>query len=189
MELKISKGNSKLKKSKITAFSLPEGKTCPFKGACFRDNYCYSMKASRQYPNVKLAREHNYQATLQDDFIENAINSYSKINWKTHRIHADGDFYNQTYAMKWLEIIRSLPSHRFYAYTKSFLLFDYDMLPENFLLIQSLGGTQDKKIDFNRPHAKIFNSEKELIENGYHDCSKFDHEVFNAGNKIGLIFH
>lgn len=185
--LYVSKTNSKLKKSLITAFSLPEICSCPFAGVC--KGFCYSPKASRLYKEVSRQRHSNWEASKNDGFIENMTEFYKNEIWNLHRIHADGDFYNRHYVTKWLEIVANCPEKKFYAYTKSFLYFDLDMLPSNLLIIQSEGSTVDNKIDYTKPHARIFKNKEELEKAGYHDCSVYDHEVFNAGIKIGLIFH
>jgi hypothetical protein len=82
---------------------------------------------------------------------------------------------------------------KFYAYTKSFILFQGLTIPDNLDIIFSEGGKHDKLINTKIDrHARIFDNKNDLIKNGYIDASKNDlmaTKFFNKSNKVGLIFH
>lgn len=147
--IKVSRQNLKLKPSEDTGFiiwNLPAMTTCPYRtGHCSKD--CYALKAERMYKAVLPSRQRNMEISLADDFVERmtkTIRHILKTGRKPYlivRIHESGDFYNEEYADKWLEIMRNcrdLPEIKFIAYTKSFPYFDGLELPENFSLRASV---------------------------------------------------
>jgi hypothetical protein len=101
------------------------------------------------------------------------------------RIHSAGDFYNREYIAKWLTIMDSLPHITFYAYTKSFKMFDGISLPSNFKMIQSQGGINP--IDESKAHAKVWENESDIPA----DYSKAIESDINAvyNDKIALVYH
>lgn len=149
----MSEGNAKLKNSKAVRFlqfNLPAITTCPFAtGDCIRN--CYA-KGSERYPNVKNARQRNYNASMGDDFVARmvaTINAYmEKPSYKNAkkvvvRIHESGDFYSKEYAIKWLKIayiINALHGGKvvFMAYTKSVKYFVGADIPANMTVRYSL---------------------------------------------------
>jgi hypothetical protein len=109
------------------------------------------------------------------------------------RIHDSGDFYNNEYIEKWVNIAMLNPNVNFYAYTKSIPLFKGRNLPKNMDVIFSFGSKKDELIDVNNDrHARIFNNETELLKEGYVNASKIDYYAtkFHSENKkVGLIYH
>ena len=176
----------------ITAYKSMSGKLiCPFAKDCVK--YCYAQKGAYSWSNVKPAFEKRYELTKTDNFI-NLMNSEikrKKVDFL--RIHDSGDFYSKSYIQKWFQIANDNPNVKFYAYTKSFILFQGLTIPDNLDIIFSEGGKHDKlinpKID---RHARIFDNKEELTKQGYIDASKNDlmaTKFFNTSNKVGLIFH
>ena len=110
------------------------------------------------------------------------------------RIHDSGDFYSLEYTLKWFDIMLKLPEVKFYAYTKMVPLFNLlrkqGKLPNNFRIIYSEGGLADKLIKDTDFHARVFNSETELINAGYANAMD-DDLIAGLGdhNKIGLVYH
>jgi hypothetical protein len=195
--------NSKLKKtSKLTGkkvfnFSISAynnkttGKiTCPFAGDCKK--YCYAQKGLyKAYAEKSMDFKH--QITLTDDFIPLMQKEINKKKPQFIRIHDSGDFYNKTYIDKWLYLVAINPHIKFYAYTKSFILFNGMQLPDNLDLIYSYGGKHDSKINPSiHRHAKIFKSIEDLNKAGYINSSGHDlmsTKWYNKSNKVGLIAH
>lgn len=129
MKLKLlTAGNAKIK---CLSFSLPVDKCC--KKIC---SGCYSLKAEKLYPNVLKKRNFNYNASIDDKFIDIinndlniANNSKTKItNTKICRINTDGDFFSQEYIDKWTEIVSKNTDTSFYCYTKKLDKFDFSKL-------------------------------------------------------------
>jgi hypothetical protein len=176
----------------ITAYKSMTGKLiCPFAKDCVK--FCYAQKGAYSWSNVKPAFEKRYELTKTDNFI-NLMNSEikrKKVDFL--RIHDSGDFYSKSYIQKWFTIANDNPKVKFYAYTKSFILFQGLTIPNNLDIIFSEGGKHDKLIDTKIDrHARIFNNKQELIKQGYVDASKNDllaTKFFNSSNKVGLIFH
>lgn len=142
MKLHITTGNSKVK---AIIFDLPAIKTC--KGNLECHSYCYARKAERQYKAVLPARQRNLDASKEATFIDNMVTALGKKRGDTVRLHSSGDFYSVKYIKAWYEIMRRTPSKTFYAYTKRDDLFSKALLrdrPDNFTLIKSLDGIQEK---------------------------------------------
>lgn len=126
------KGNRKLK---IPIFSLPPIYTCIGATETCKQ-ICYGRK-SWIYPMVRYHRWMNYAESLKDDFPEKMIAEMEKHKFDKFRIHETGDFYNQEYLHKWIEIAKAFPNVKFLAYTKSWQL-DFSRLPKNFIVYYSV---------------------------------------------------
>jgi hypothetical protein len=174
--LHITRNNKKLKHPFL---SLPAGYSCPAAQDCksvasrrgtvfkstgkkiqdFGSFRCYSASAEVQYEDTREIRWKNYDLLLKcradvDKMVELIKESldYSirkKGIFGTFRIHADGDFFAQTYFDAWLKVVESYPKVNFYAYTKSlpFWIRRIDNIPSNLNLIASYGGKFDDKIE------------------------------------------
>ena len=137
----LQKGNRKLPKETLI-FNLPSGKTCPNSTKDCR-KWCYAKKSERMYPNVLPYREQNLSYSKQLNFTDKMVSTIKKAikNAKIHkpkqvRIHESGDFYNQYYFDKWVNVAKELPDVTFYAYTKNDNLITTNK-PDNFILILS----------------------------------------------------
>jgi hypothetical protein len=148
----------------ILNWSLPSVLTCPGAGECL--HFCYSKKASIQYPNARNSRLRNYHFTKDESFVSTLSEYLNKRSEPIVRVHTDGDFYSQEYLNKWIEIAKASPNKRFYGYTKSFKL-DFSALPSNMKVIQSYGSTYDDLIDSSKNTARVINDISELGINEY----------------------
>tara|TARA_R110002153_G_scaffold155987_1_gene308131 strand:- start:207 stop:824 length:618 start_codon:yes stop_codon:yes gene_type:complete len=198
--------NSKLKKTSkelglrvfnfgITAYKTSKGKiTCPFADACIK--FCYAKKGAYIWSNVAKVFEQRYELTKQKDFKQIMKNEIIKKKVDFLRVHDSGDFYSNKYFLDWMQIAKSLPNVKFYAYTNSISIVknNKDSIPQNFDFIFSDSGKQVNLIDKNKDrHTKIFKNEIELKNEGYIDASKIDlfaSKYINPNNnKVGLIYH
>lgn len=205
-----SRGNAKLnktarhwqkrfgKKASFLSFNIPQlrsasGKTtCPYAGDCAA--VCYASQGRFAMPFTKEPRERNL-ATLERlrsrKMIAKAIvEDLERKRALTHvRIHDSGDFYNRTYYRAWLDAAAQLSHITFYAYTKSIPLLEWDLHPQNFRIVQSLGGKRDRDVDLERPHSRIFISHAQRKKLGYCDGNADDMPAILGQNKIGLVYH
>jgi hypothetical protein len=105
------------------------------------------------------------------------------------RIHDSGDFFSPQYFEAWLRIAEATPDVRFYAYTKEVAMVKSHTLPDNFIIIFSMGGKQDRLIDVEKDrHADVFPTMEALIESGYTDQE--DNDILAATlptTKIGVV--
>ena len=193
---KLFTQNSKLKKAKVYTvnFGIPALKTCPMAKQC--KDYCYANKGTYSWPVVKAAYEFRYQLSKGNKFISEALKELkSKRKLEAVRIHDSGDFYNEKYLNKWIEIAKEMPEKTFYFYTKRVVMLkNYqaeNKLPSNMIAIFSIGGSEDRHIDVNKDrHSKIFESENDLIEAGYINATQDDTIAWQSdNNKIGLVIH
>lgn len=141
----VSRKNKKLvpnAEHKFLIWNIPAVKTCPFRTKhC--EKFCYARKAETAYPDCLPARERNFRASMESDFVElmtayihKACSHASYRNAKevVVRIHESGDFYNQEYMDKWFAIASAcadIPNVRFMAYTKSVRYLVGRAIPEN----------------------------------------------------------
>ncbi|KKK42505.1 hypothetical protein LCGC14_1588270, partial [marine sediment metagenome] len=145
-----------------------------------------------------ITHDRNFEFSKSRYFVPSMYGEIVQREIKIVRLHDTGDFYSQGYLDKWSCIARTLPNTRFYAYTKSLQLDfkAFTRLP-NTKIIQSFGGKYDSRIDLRLPHARIFDSERELkgFDGGiqyknYVDCSKSDLIALEVVSpRIGLIKH
>jgi hypothetical protein len=194
-DYRLSDGNSKLKADGIVSFNLIPIIHCPMAGAC--KSFCYATVGQQAFKSGVLRRARAFLATTKADFVPRMVTEVQKAVKKgarAVRIHDSGDFYSYEYMLAWFEIARANPSVRFYAYTKMVSLvrmaYKAGLVPDNFRLIQSLGGIADKQIDRSLPHSRIFSSLDELLAAGYSDASESDAPAaFGSSPLIGLIIH
>ena len=164
--------------------------TCPSALAC--KGVCYGKQGRYVMPNVANARSHNIGETLSPTFVDSAISDlthYAGKGYNVVRIHDVGDFYSQEYLDKWYAIARKVPNMIFYAYTKSLTLDLWTNKPQNFRIVQSLGGVYDKVLDYALPHSRIFSSEEGVKAAGYVDGSDSDIPAIEGVTNIALVYH
>ena len=111
-------------------FGLPAGKAYSCPGATsVCESVCYAGKLEKVFPTVKKNLLHNWallkdadgvtMSTLLNEMIKEFIVDCEKKNAeKLFRIHWDGDFFNDTYAMAWKEVILNHPEIQFWVYTR-----------------------------------------------------------------------
>ena len=195
--------NSKLKKTSkklglrvfnfgIPAYKSASGKlTCPMADACVK--FCYAKKGAYIWSNVQPAFEKRYQLSKTDEFIDAMNTEIRKKKPDYVRVHDSGDYYSPKYLKKWIQIANDNPDVKFYSYTNMVDMILKTSLPDNYDIIFSDSGKQKHLIDKRKHrHTKIFDSSKDLVNEGYTDASSIDLNAtkwFNPTNKVGLIFH
>jgi hypothetical protein len=196
--------NSDLKKTGIFGWTLPahnvitnDGKkfnVCPNSGVC--GAFCYAKNGTYLFKNVRKAHLDKLDLVLNHS--ERWINmmnvelSKKKYFNKNIRVHDAGDFFSEKYAREWFSIMDSNKDVNFYAYTKEVLLFKEVLkneIPNNFNIIYSFGGKQDKHIDKeNDRHSDVFYNYDKMIQEGYIDIAENDLLASISPNKkIGLF--
>lgn len=119
------------------------------------DDYrCFAAMAETR-PAVRDARWHNWdlirgtmyqngnQAMLIADLID--LSLMYQPDKDLIRIHEAGDFWTENYMRAWIIVAQRRPKQTFYAFTKSLgmWLALQDIMPDNFKLTASFGGTLD----------------------------------------------
>lgn len=193
--------NTKMRKSKdkrtfnfgIPAFQSASGfKTCPNAAACAKG--CYARSGAYRFSNVAKAFEERLAFTQKPvkAFVKGMSAEIKRVRAERVRIHDSGDFYSQEYLYKWVRVMQENPNVQFYAYTKQVSLFKANLirLPENFTLIFSYGGKQDKLIDQSKDrHSRVFETLEELEAAGYANAMDDDAVALGSNPKIGLVYH
>jgi hypothetical protein len=107
--------NSKLGKS-IASWNIPAVMTCPGRTKeC--ESVCYANKGLfKMQRKLHLVNKDHADA---DDFVNNIKLELINKKISAVRIHAAGDFYDEAYLDKWIEIAKQNPETKFWAYTRS----------------------------------------------------------------------
>lgn len=193
--------NSKLKKSsgpKTYNWGIPAYKsasgfiTCPGAAACIQG--CYARAGGYIFSNVAKVFEKRLAFSTSGEFVSGMDAEIKRRKVKRIRIHDSGDFYNAEYLNKWILIMQLNPLTEFYAYTKMVTLFrtyaKAGMIPDNFKVILSYGGKEDKLIDtVTERHSKVFETEEQLIAEGYVNATDDDYLATGDNHKVGLVYH
>ena len=197
--ISLSDGNAKLVKTsgevyKGTGLGIPPDfafnriNPCPGPGSCRAVGY--AKAGTCLFHNVVAAKRANLDASLADTFAADMVAAIRRRrSYNTVRIHDAGDFYSQEYYNKWCAVARALPGHKFYAYTKALDLDLWTDKPDNFQVVQSLGGVFDRIVDLNRSHARIFSSHEAREAAGYVDGNVNDIPAIEGVTRIGLVYH
>ena len=205
--LKFQQGNAKLGKN-IFTFSLPAGHACPFANEClskadkltgkltdgpntqFR---CFAASAEAVYPNVRIARWHNFDLLKKLNSNESKDLILASLPKKANivRIHVSGDFFNEAYFLAWLQVAKARPEVLFYAYTKSLIYWvNYiKEIPGNLVLNASEGGKLDAQIsEHGLKFAKVVYSPEQAQELGLLIDQK-DEAAYKTKESFALLIH
>jgi hypothetical protein len=205
--LKFQQGNAKLGKN-IFTFSLPAGHACPFANEClskadkltgkltdgpntqFR---CFAASAEAVYPNVRLARWHNFDLLKKLSTVEATNLILQSLPKKANivRIHVSGDFFNEAYFLAWLQVAKLRPNVLFYAYTKSLIYWvNYIKdIPTNLVLNASEGGKLDAQIlEHGLKFAKVVYSPEEAEKLGL-SIDHTDEAAYKTKESFALLIH
>jgi hypothetical protein len=205
--LKFQQGNAKLGKN-IFTFSLPAGHACPFANEClskadklsgkltdgpntqFR---CFAASAEAVYPNVRIARWHNFDLLKKLNSVKAADLILASLPKKANivRIHVSGDFFNESYFMAWLQVAWLKPNVLFYAYTKSLTYWVNNIkeIPNNFILNASEGGKLDAQIsEHGLKFAKVVYSPEQAEKLGLL-IDHTDEAAYKTKESFALLIH
>jgi len=219
--LKFSTGNGKLKNRLIfslpAGYSCPHAGVCKtmadrttgnimdlpqWTGTTALEFRCFAAMAETR-PTVRDARWHNWdllrevmydngnQAILIRDLIDLSLSMQAPK--ELIRIHESGDFWTENYMRAWIMAAIQRPKQKFYAYTKSLGMWLNlkDLIPSNFYLTASCGGTLDYLLDKNQDVFKriayVVYTEQEAKERGL----EIDHDDSHCfGDKpFALLVH
>lgn len=116
------RGNTKLGPHVLT-YSLPAVLSCPGKSKeCVA--HCYVEKPDTLFSMPSHAERYwnNWQLSLQPDFAEivSSMLQRTRVD-RLVRLHVSGDFYDENYVWKWLQIVTRNPRCTFWAYTRSWV--------------------------------------------------------------------
>ena len=111
-------------------FGLPAGKAYSCPGATsVCESVCYAGKLEKVFPTVKKNLLHNWELLKDADYdtmdllLSDMIDEF-RIDCERRnapmlfRIHWDGDFFNDTYAYAWQNVILNNPDIQFWVYTR-----------------------------------------------------------------------
>ena len=78
------------------------------------------------------------------------------------RIHESGDFYNQEYLDKWIQIANSVNDKKFLAFTKSHML-TFNNIPDNMTVMYSIYPDTYKRLSGLRKFYTVY--KEEVVKN------------------------
>jgi hypothetical protein len=182
----------------IPAFKSADGTlTCPNATKCVAG--CYAKMGAYVWSNVAKAYEGRLALSKDVNFTEVIKHNIDKLINKHKdgtiliRIHDSGDFYSKEYYEQWKSIALHYKANKrikFYAYSKMVSMLKDDKRPDNFSIIFSFGGKEDKLINVKKDrHSRVFESSEELEAAGYVNASDDDMLALTKNNKVGLVYH
>lgn len=102
----------------IHSWSIPAGETCPGASTlCHRG--CYARRGFYRMPNVQAFHVANEVFSRHADFVPWMKAEISRQGARVMRIHCAGDFYDEPYTRKWVEIVKGSRRTQFFGYTRS----------------------------------------------------------------------
>jgi hypothetical protein len=113
----LTRGNDKIG-SKVFAFNLPAVETCPGRSPCC-EAHCYAQTGRWRFNAVREALAWNLRWARKAMFVPEVCEELRRRKVKVLRLHASGDFFDEAYVLRWLEILERSPGVRAYAYTRS----------------------------------------------------------------------
>lgn len=138
MELKISRGNSKI--GQTPNLSLPPIVTCRDNVPCARD--CYAKRSYIQYPRVRECWGGNLKLYLEkpEKFFSDLTVYLSIKRPRRFRLFVGGDFPDAKFFDKMLDIVFSYPDINFLCFTKryEFAIRWQGYIPSNYKLVLSM---------------------------------------------------
>jgi hypothetical protein len=111
-------------------FGLPAGKNYSCPGATsICESICYAGKLEKVFPSVKKNLLHNWEllrnadsdtmvSLLNEMIVDFKDDCVKRNSPMLFRIHWDGDFFNDTYAYAWKNVISTNPEIQFWVYTR-----------------------------------------------------------------------
>lgn len=179
------------------SFPLPPGETCPQKGRCWEDKWCYALNGNYNRWSMKKKMKKNLELTKNKDFVEIINGELKRLQHEMPalkiyiRWNDAGDIYSADYFRKLVRIAWLNPDVNFYSYTKSVGLVKEEMklqkIPNNYHIIFSWGGKQDHLIEETDRQARIFAAADDAGEEwrsaAHNDKVAYDDE------KICLPYH
>ena len=209
--LNFTLGNAKLARD-TAILSLPAGHTCPFAKDCrscsdritgkIKDGphtqfRCYATGAEALFPNIRRSRWRNFEAIQQAkttigiaNLIEQAL--IVKRNIKLVRFHQSGDFFSQAYFDAWLTVALNHPEWIVYGYTKAlpYWVKRLHLIPPNFKLVASRGGTHDNLIEmFGLRSVRVVLSEREAKRKWKLPIDHDDTHVWKHDGDFAIVIH
>ena len=120
----LEAGNKKIANNVLVS-SLAPVVTCLSCADC--KHSCYGRNTCNQYAGALNKRMiYSLMVKIDIDFYFDLVkNQLSRSKKEYIRIHENGDFVNQNYLDRWIDIIRSFPKKHFYFYTKVENILDF----------------------------------------------------------------
>ncbi|MER5889671.1 hypothetical protein ABT160_38090 [Streptomyces sp. NPDC001941] len=190
--------------------TAPDGTTtvrrvnvCPSAGVCAK--HCYALGSDSGYIRFPAARARhlrNLRMVLDTPLLwkERMAAELRHPRYQRNfesgkmghiRIHDAGEFYDDFYALMWMEIMRGAPEGlTFYAYTKEVSRFRRLVEPNppaNFKYVFSRGGKEDALIDPTRDRdADVFPTLEDLQAAGYSSQAASDLLAVYGPPRVGM---
>lgn len=116
----IGEPNTKLGRL-IHAWSILAGLTCPGESLLCKCR-CYALHGNFLWNTTKTAHGKNTQFSRTELFADWMVHEIQRRFVRVLRVHVAGDFYDEIYIDKWVQIAKALPDVTMYAYTRSWRL-------------------------------------------------------------------
>ncbi|MGV8087256.1 MAG: GP88 family protein [Candidatus Woesearchaeota archaeon] len=189
----LIKGNIKMGKN-VYLFNIPAKNTCTPTDWCLHGMNgkpaCYGLRNNFLLPNAINSAKERYELSKTKEFVSLMTTEIQSKNPKYFRFHAIGDFYNQEYVRKVIEIAKECPNTLFRTTTRrrdlTKIIQELNSLP-NFIVRESLD-IERKNPVMNLPYAAIASvvDNKNLAYKCPDDCVLCNYHCWN--NRIDIYF-
>ena len=177
--------NAKLTGQGIATFSLPAGYSCPRAKECLSRASrktgkiidgpntkirCFAATMELRAKSLRQSVDRNLRILKQAATVEEKsdliYDAMPRRGWRTIRMHVNGDFFDESYFLAWMDVARREPDRFFYGYTKSldFWVNNMAAIPDNVLLTASWGGTLDHLIEPNNLRSALIVQHPKVAE-------------------------
>ena len=187
----LSKGNNKLDKT-ILCWSITPVESCPVCTGC--KDTCYAIRPYKRWPNVKIAWDRNFALAKENKHMEPIVKQLMHSKCTVVRIHVSGDFFSQKYIDSWVSIAEQFPNIKFYSYSKTIEIFDFNELCAlpNVNIINSIcpddGNNYGSKERINMLHEKWGYAICPAVENKAVKCGKTC-KICHTHDKVCFLEH
>lgn len=149
----LQQGNAKLGES-IHTWSLPAVDTCPGRSSlCERE--CYATKGRFAFPVVKESLAWCLEQSKLPAFADLMVDEIKTRGVMLVRVHVSGDFYDQTYALKWLTVMKRCRKTRFWWYSRSWRVPSIKPLLDRMANLSNCTGWMSSDAETGIPKGKV----------------------------------
>lgn len=148
----LIQGNLKMG-PQVFLYNLPAKSTCTPTEWCLKGKNnkprCYALRNNYLFPSVIKAAKERLKISKRKDFVDQMVEAIHKKNVNYFRLHSSGDFYNEEYVKKIIEISKQCPETLFRTTTRRHdltdIILELDSLP-NFIVRESLDTERQEPI-------------------------------------------
>jgi|GEM_PF-1240924 hypothetical protein len=202
----LIKGNSKMGKE-VYLFNIPPKETCTPTDWCLHGRKgkpaCYGLRNNYLMSNAIDSAKERLNFSKTGEFVPSMIDAIHSKKAKYFRLHSTGDFYNEEYVKKIIEIAKECPETKFRTTTRrrdlTGIIQELNSLP-NFIVRESLDKDRVNP-EMGLPYAAIASILSEEVKTEVknnlsnslykciNDCTACQHYCWNSRTNVYFEEH